>query len=88
MKNLNINGFVLIVCLAMSIGCMGQQIPDFQAKDESVASIITRLKSLSDFQFVYNKEEIDKCPPATFSVQNSTIEEILEKSLANCVLTR
>lgn len=70
----------------MSLSSMGQ-IPDFQAKNESVASIITRLKQLSDFQFVYNKEEIDKCPPATFSLTNGTMEEVLEKSLENSALT-
>ncbi|NQZ75265.1 MAG: carboxypeptidase-like regulatory domain-containing protein, partial [Ekhidna sp.] len=87
MKNLNISVFALtIICLAMSLTCVGQ-LPDFQAKDEPVASIISRLKQLSDFQFVYNQEEIDKCPSATFSLKNSTVEEILEKSLANCVLT-
>ena len=87
MKNLNSNVFVLtVICLAMSVTCMGQ-IPDFQAKDESVASIISRLKQLSDFQFVYNQEEIDKCPPATFSLTNSTIDEILEKSLESSALT-
>ena len=86
MKNLNISVLALAFCLAMSMKCMGQ-IPDFQAKDESVASIIARLKQLSDFSFVYNQEEIDKCPLATFSLTNSTVEEVLQKSLENSALT-
>lgn len=86
MKNLNISVFTIIICLMMSLSSMAQ-IPDFQAKNESVASIITRLKQLSDFQFVYNKEEIDKCPPATFSLTNGTVEEVLTESLKNTELT-
>jgi hypothetical protein len=63
------------------------QIQDFEAKNESVESVINRLKEKSDFQFVYNKEEVDECPNVTFSLSNTTVEAILAKSLENSALT-
>lgn len=87
MKNLNIHVFVLTtICLMVSLKSFGQ-IPNFEAENESVETIITRLKKISDFQFVYSKEEIDKCPPVTFSLSNTTVMAILEKSLENSPLT-
>jgi hypothetical protein len=55
----------------------------FSVEKATIKTILNELKKKADINFIYNNEEISKCPPITLSVSNASLEEVLNKSLEN-----
>ncbi|MGW8315482.1 MAG: carboxypeptidase regulatory-like domain-containing protein [Bacteroidales bacterium] len=55
--------------------------------DTTVAAVIDQVRSQTEISFIYNHEELDRCPPVTVWVTDGTVEEILEQCLAGTGMT-
>jgi len=55
--------------------------------DTTVEAVIDLIRSRTDIDFIYNHEELEKCPPVSVSVKNGTVEEVLEQCLTGTGLT-
>ncbi len=56
-------------------------------KDTTVSAILNEIRNQTDISFIYNHEEIEKCPKVTVNVVDATVEEVLNLSLKNSGMT-
>ena len=55
--------------------------------DTTVEAVIDRIRNQTEISFIYNHEELERCPPVTVSVSDGTVEEVLEQCLAGTGMT-
>lgn len=56
-------------------------------KDSKVQEVLKEITKQSDYEFLYNNEEIQKCDKVDINVKNGTIDEVLKLCLKNQHLT-
>ena len=56
-------------------------------KDTTVQAVIEEIRKLTDISFVYNHEELAKCPKISIRAVNEPVESVLERSLGDAGLT-
>ena len=60
---------------------------NLRLKDTTVIAVLDEIRKQTDISFVYNNEELVKCPKVTIIVKNASVEEVLNQSLQNSGLT-
>ncbi len=55
--------------------------------DTTVEAIINEIRNQTEFDFIYNHEELEKCPRVSIHVSGGTVEDVLSQSLKNTGLT-
>ena len=45
--------------------------------DTSAVAVINEIRNQVDIDFVYNHEELEKCPKVSVEISNGTVEEVL-----------
>lgn len=55
-------------------------------KDAKISSLFNFLQQKSDYQFLYNDEDVQKMPPISVSVHDATIRQILDASFSGLPL--
>jgi hypothetical protein len=58
-----------------------------QMTDTTVEAVIDQIRSQTEINFIFNHEELERCPPVSISVTGATIEEVLEQCLAGSGMT-
>ncbi len=56
-------------------------------KDTTVESILNEIRNQTDFDFIYNNEEVEKCPRVSIHVEGATVEDVLKQCLNNTGLS-
>ncbi len=56
-------------------------------RDTTVEAIINEIRNQTEIDFIFNHEELDKCPKVSVSVSNGSVEEVLNQCLKNTGLT-
>ena len=79
---------VLCICLSLAQNTFAQQGGlNLSLRDTTVEAVIDLLRSRTDMNFIYNHEELEKCPPVSVTVAGGTVEEVLEQCLQGTGLT-
>ena len=56
-------------------------------RDTTVEGILNEIRNQTDFDFIYNHEEVEKCPKVSIHVAGATIEDVLTLCLKNTGLS-
>ncbi|MCP4310870.1 MAG: TonB-dependent receptor [Bacteroidetes bacterium] len=56
-------------------------------RDTTVEAILREIGTQTDLDFIYNHEELEKCPKVSVSVSGETVEEVLRQCLQNSGLS-
>ena len=56
-------------------------------KDTTVEAIIREIREQSEFDFIYNHEEVGKCPKVSIDVSQGTVKDVLTQCLINTGLS-
>ena len=56
-------------------------------KDTTVEAILNEIRNQTDFDFIYNHEEVEKCPRVSIHVVGATVEDVLTLCLKNTGLS-
>jgi len=87
-KNLRKGGLILLGIFFISTSVWAQtNLVSISYKDTTVAAVLNEIRNQTDISFVYNHEELEKCPKVTVNVVDATVEEVLNQSLKNSGLT-
>lgn len=80
---------VILVLLLFPFAFLEAQTPriTIQLTDTTVEAIIDQIRSQTEINFIYNHEELERCPLVTVSVTKGTVEEVLEQCLAGSGMT-
>ncbi len=81
-------GILFIAIVIITASAYSQSNPiSLNLKDTSVSAVIEEIRKQTDISFIYNNEELEKCPKVTIMVEDATVEEVLSLSLKNSGLT-
>ena len=81
-------GLILLGIFFLSTSVWAQTaIVSLSFKDTTVAAVLNEIRNQTDISFIYNHEEIEKCPKVTVNVVDATVEEVLNLSLKNSGMT-
>ncbi len=58
-----------------------------QMNDTTIIAVLDEIRNQTDINFVFNIEELEKCPKVSVNADNETVESVLSKSLKNTGLT-
>lgn len=74
----NITVLMLAFCLSASAGTYSQEVKlTLNLKDASLSRLFSIIQEQSDYQFLYNLEDVNKAPRVSVRVKDATIPEIL-----------
>lgn len=80
---MKITGILLFaVIFQLSASTFGQKV-NMKVKNASFEDVLLEIKEKSQYDFLYSYELLKNAKPVTFSVQNATLAEVLEKCLQN-----
>ena len=83
---LNTGSLLGILFLASSF-LLGQEIRlDISMEDTTIEAVIQKLRIETEVDFIYNHEELQKCPRVSIHRQNASVDEILSHCLENTEL--
>ncbi len=83
LNNIFLMGFIFLANALLH----GQEIRlDINLQDTTVEAVIQELRTRTEVDFIFNHEELQKCPRVSIHMQNATIDEILTHCLENTAL--
>ncbi|HEY9258307.1 SusC/RagA family TonB-linked outer membrane protein, partial [Chitinophaga sp.] len=87
-RTMRLTLFLTLACiLQLRAASYSQEIKlSVSLKDAKISSLFNFLQQKSDYQFLYNDEDVQKMPAISVSMQDATIEQILETSFSGLPL--
>ncbi|MFC2124690.1 carboxypeptidase-like regulatory domain-containing protein [Bacteroidota bacterium] len=79
-------GYLCIVALLL-VSVVQAQTFNISLTDTTVEAILNEIRNQADVNFIYNHEELAKCPKVSLSVSEATLEDLLDKTLKNTGMT-
>ncbi len=80
--------FIFASCLFISADLFAQTaLVSLTFKDTTVEAIIHEIRNQTDIDFIFNHEELEKCPRVSISVSGETVEDVLDQCLIGSGLT-
>lgn len=74
--------FIFTSCLFISADLSAQTaLVSLSYSDTTVESIIQEIRNQTDIDFIFNHEELEKCPRVSISVSGETVEAVLDQCL-------
>lgn len=78
---MKITGILLfVVILQVSATTFGQRV-NIKVKNAQLEDVLLEIKQQSEYDFLYSSQLLKSARPVTFSVQNATLAEVLEKCM-------
>lgn len=72
---------VFLALLSYSVAFSQNNRVSISLKDTTVEAILDQIRSQTDIYFVYNNNELDKCPRVSLDVKGMPVEEVLDQCL-------
>ncbi len=79
--------FLLFVVLCLPAVHAQEARVSISMRDTSAVAVINEIRNQVDIDFVYNHEELEKCPKVSVEISNGTVEEVLDHCLRNSGLS-
>jgi hypothetical protein len=79
--------FLLFVVLCLPAVHGQEARVSISMRDTSAEAVINEIRNQVDIDFVYNHEELEKCPKVSVDISNGTVEEVLDHCLRNSGLS-
>ena len=80
---------LFFIAVLFSSGLIRAQAPllKLSLKDTTLEAVLNEIRNQTDIDFIFNHEEIAKCPKLSISVSGGTIDEVLKRCLQNTGLS-
>jgi len=79
--------FLLFVVLGIPAVHAQEARVSISLSDTTVEAVISEIRNQVDIDFVYNHEELEKCPEVSIDISDGTVEEVLDLCLRNSGLS-
>jgi len=85
---LQLSIYILTISLLLNPGIFAQTaVISLSLKDTTVEAVINEIRNQTDIDFIFNHEELEKCPNVSISVTRESVETVLEQCLEGSNLT-
>lgn len=85
---LQLSTYILTISLLLNPGILAQTaVISLSLKDTTVEAVINEIRNQTDIDFIFNHEELEKCPRVSISVTRESVETVLSQCLEGSTLT-